>query len=173
MKGAAMPASILIGYATRYGSTREVSEAIAETLRKAGAAVDPQPVRNVRTLEGYRAVVLGAPLFMYGWHADALQFLSKQSKALARMPVALFALGPTHSPHDPKEWADSRAQLGKALAKFGWLKPVALEMFGGKFDPKDLRFPLNKLAGPEPASDIRDWDAIRAWAGRIAPLLAG
>ena len=168
-----MPASILVGYATRYGSTREVSEAIAEALRKGGAAVDVQLVRNVRSLEAYRAVVLGAPLFMYRWHADALQFLSKHGQALARLPVALFALGPTHDPYDKVEWGESRSQFDKALAKYGWLKPVALEMFGGKFDPKDLRFPLNKLAGPEPASDIRDWNAIRAWAGRISPLLAG
>ncbi|MBN2086665.1 MAG: hypothetical protein JW748_15735 [Anaerolineales bacterium] len=168
-----MPASILAGYATHYGSTREVTEAIAEELRKGGLDVDVQPAGKVRTLDSYRAVVLGAPLIMYRWHADARRFLARHRKALARRPVAVFALGPTHVPHDEKEWSDSRAQLDKVLAEYAWLKPVALELFGGRFDPKDLRFPLNWMAGSEPATDIRDWEAVRAWAGKIRPMLAG
>jgi menaquinone-dependent protoporphyrinogen oxidase len=44
-------------------------------------------------------------------------------------------------------------------------------MFGGKYDPAKLRFPINLLAGKEPASDLRDWTAIRAWADSIRPLL--
>ncbi len=63
-------------------------------------------------------------------------------------------------------------QLEKELAKYPWLSPVALEMFGGKYDPASLRFPLNLMAGQEPASDIRDWEAIRAWAGSLAGKLS-
>jgi menaquinone-dependent protoporphyrinogen oxidase len=88
-----------------------------------------------------------------------------------KLPVALFALGPVHDPHDAKEWQDSQAQLDKELAKLPWSKPVAIELMGGKYDPALLRFPLNKLAGSEPASDIRDWKAIRAWAETMAARL--
>jgi menaquinone-dependent protoporphyrinogen oxidase len=165
--------SVLVGYATNYGSTQEVAEAIAETLRESGLEVDLRPAREVRTLAEYSAVVLGAPLIMYRWHKDALRFLSRHREALAERPVAIFALGPVHDPHDEEEWQDSRAQLDKALAKFSWLEPAALEMFGGKFDPTKLGFPLNRLAGKEPASDIRDWEAIRAWAAELKPVLAG
>jgi hypothetical protein len=35
-----------------------------------------------------------------------------------------------------------------------------------------LRFPINWLAGKEPASDLRDWMAIRAWATELKPILA-
>jgi len=101
---------------------------------------------------------------MFHWHKDALGFLSRHHKALMERPVAVFALGPTHAPYDEKEWQDSRAQLGTELAKFPWLTPVALEMFGGKYDPAYLRFPMNLLAGKAPASDLRDWTAIRDWA---------
>jgi menaquinone-dependent protoporphyrinogen oxidase len=45
-------------------------------------------------------------------------------------------------------------------------------MFGGKYDPAKLRFPVNLLAGKEPASDLRDWTAIRAWAADLKPILA-
>jgi menaquinone-dependent protoporphyrinogen oxidase len=167
-----MSSLVLVGYATRYGSTQEVAEAVAATLRECGLEVDIQPMRKVRTLAGYSAVVLGAPLYMFRWHKDALRFLSRHREALEERPVAVFALGPTHDPYDEGEWQGSRAQLDKELAKFPWLTPVALEMFGGKYDPAKLRFPINWLAGKEPASDLRDWTAIRTWAADLKPILA-
>ena len=166
-----MSTSVLVGYATRYGSTQEVAEAITATLREWGLAVDIRLLREVSTLSGYRAVVLGAPLFMFHWHKDTLNFLSLYRKALAELPVAVFALGPVHDPYDAEEWQNSHAQLDKELAKFPWFKPVALEMFGGKYDPAQLRFPINMLADKEPASDLRDWTAIRVWAESLRPLL--
>ena len=65
----------------------------------------------------------------------------------------------------------SRSQLDKELAKYPWFKPVALEMFGGKYDPAYLRFPLKMFAGKEPASDIRDWAVILAWASNLVEKL--
>ena len=54
---------VLVAYASAYGSTQEVAETVAATLREHGQTVDLQPVRNVQTLEGYGAVVLGALVF--------------------------------------------------------------------------------------------------------------
>jgi menaquinone-dependent protoporphyrinogen oxidase len=167
-----MSSLILVGYATRYGSTQEVAEAIAAALREEGIETDIRPMREVRTLAGYSAVVLGAPLIMFHWHKDALRFLSRHRKALAERPVAVFALGPVHDPYDEQEWQGSRAQLDKELAKYPWFKPAALELFGGEFDPAKLSFPINRFAGKEPASDIRDWTAIRTWATGLKPILA-
>jgi menaquinone-dependent protoporphyrinogen oxidase len=108
---------------------------------------------------------------MFHWHKDALRFLSKHRKNLTEIPVAVFALGPTHDPYDEKEWENSHFQLDKELAKFPWFKPNTLEIFGGKYDPAKLRFPLNLFAGKVPASDIRDWTAIRAWANNLTSKL--
>jgi len=170
-----MSASVLVGYATRYGSTQEVAEAVAATLRERGLIVDIWPMRKVRILDQCRAVVLGAPLFMFHWHKDALSFLSRHREALSARPVAIFALGPTKSPTDEKEWQTCRAQLDQDLAQFPWLRPAALELFGGKIDPAKLRFPENlfskQIAKGMPASDIRDWTAIRAWASTLAATL--
>jgi menaquinone-dependent protoporphyrinogen oxidase len=166
-----MSTTVLVAYATRYGSTQEVAEAIAATLRESGIEADLQPMRAVRTLTGYSAAVLGAPLYMFRWHKDALRFLSRHRQALGERPVAVFALGPVHDPHDESEWQGSRDQLDKELAKFPWLAPVAVEIVGGRFDPAKLRFPINVFAGKEPATDIRDWTAIRAWASSLASKL--
>ncbi|MBN2003140.1 MAG: flavodoxin domain-containing protein [Anaerolineae bacterium] len=156
--------TILVTYATRYGSTQEVAEKIAATLREGGLAVDVQPVKQVRTLDGYRAVVVGAPLYMFDWLKEARDFLAR--------PVAVFALGPTEDKE--KDWTETREQLDKVLSKFSWLTPVAVELFGGKFDPARLAFPYNLVPGLKrmPVNDIRDWDAIRAWAEALHGKLA-
>ncbi len=171
-----MSTLVLVAYATRYGSTQQVAEAVAATLREGGLAVDLSPMRQVRSLEGYRAVVLGAPLYIGAWHKDALNFLSRHQEALTRRPVAIFALGPLHD--DEKEREGSRAQLDKELAKFPWLTPVALEVFGGKYDPVKLGFSDKLIASlpasplhNAPASDVRDWTAICAWAGSLPAKL--
>lgn len=167
-----MANKILLAYATRYESTREVAAAIAETLGKSGLTVDIHPAREVRDLAPYSAVVLGAPLFMFRWHKDALRFLSRHQKAVQQRPIAIFALGPVHDPYDDQEWQNSWDQFRQALAKFTWLNPVALELFGGRYDPEKLRFPLKMFAGDEPPTDIRDWAAIDEWAGRLPGLIA-
>jgi menaquinone-dependent protoporphyrinogen oxidase len=166
-----MSASILVGYATRYGSTREVAEAIAAALAGGGLAVDCRSLKEVQTLDGYGGVVLGAPLYMFRWHKDAKGFLSRHRQALIGRPVAVFALGPFNDV--PKEWQDVRANLDKELAKFPWLAPVAIQVFGGKFDPAKLDFPYSLVPGLKkiPATDIRDWTAIRAWANSLAAKL--
>lgn len=166
-----MQSSVLVAYATRYGSTEEVAEAIAATLHECGLEVDLQPVRDVRALTEHDAVVLGAPLFMFRWQKDARHFLSRHRSALTERPVAVFALGPVHDPYDEEEWQASRSQLDKELANFPWFTPVAVEIFGGKYDPAKLRFPIKLFAGKEPASDLRDWTAIRAWASSLAEKL--
>jgi menaquinone-dependent protoporphyrinogen oxidase len=162
-----MSASILVAYATRAGSTQEVAEAVTTTLREAGLVVDIQPLRKVDSLEGYEAVVIGAPFYMFRWHKDALGFLKRHQGALSSRPAAVFALGPYNDVE--KEWNDVRAQLDKALAKFPWFAPVAVQVFGGKFDPATLRPPYSLLPGMKklPVTDIRDWQAIAAWAREL------
>jgi menaquinone-dependent protoporphyrinogen oxidase len=166
-----MPAPTLVTYATSYGSTQEVAEAVAAALRESGLEVEVLPVRDVRTLATHGAVVLGAPLYMFRLHKDARRFLSRHRKALADHPVAVFALGPFHD--EEKEWRGAREQLDKELARYPGFRPVALQVFGGRFDPTRLRPPFSLLPAMKamPASDIRDWKAIRAWAGEVAAKL--
>jgi menaquinone-dependent protoporphyrinogen oxidase len=163
--------AILVAYTTRHGSTPEVAEAIAETLRARGLAVDLQPLRDVRTLNSYRAVVIGAPFYMFRWHIDAKHFLRDFQQSLAQRPTAIFARGPFED--KPEDWEGVRGQLDKELSRVPWLKPVSVEIVGGKFDPATLRFPFNLIPGLRalPVSDLRDWNAIRAWADDLATTL--
>ena len=86
--------SILLAYATRYGSTQEVAETITAALREDGLEVDIQPMQEVKRLDNYDAIVLGAAIYSNRWHPDAHQFLSQHQETLRQRPAAIFALGP-------------------------------------------------------------------------------
>ncbi len=170
-----MASTILIAYATRYGSTQEVAQAVGARFREQGLTVEVHRAREVRSLDGFDAVVVGAPLYLGSLLREARKFLKRHQTALSQMPVAIFALGPVHG---GKELEDARTQLAANLAKRPWLKPVTTEVFVGKYDLAKLRFPDSLLAvlpaSPlhgVPAHDGRDWPAIRAWADTLPAAL--
>ena len=158
---------VLIAYATVYGSTKEVADAIAAVLGEHGLTADVHSAKDAKSLEGYVGVVLGAPLYYFKWHRDARRFLSRHRQALATLPVAVFALGPFNNVVE--EFEEARKELDRALAEAEWLSPMSIQVFGGRFDPALLRFP-HKVPGltKMPVSDVRDWEAIRAWAAEMA-----
>jgi len=164
-------ASILVTYASRYGSTREVAEEVAKRLRQHGQAVDVRTVDEVDSLDGFDAVVLGSGLYVGGMLKDAYRFLKRHQSTLETLPVAVFVLGPLTADQVRE---DHHKQLDDAIAKMGWLKPVAAEEFVGKYDPAHLRF-TDKLAAVLPVSplyhetahDERDWAVIDGWADHL------
>jgi menaquinone-dependent protoporphyrinogen oxidase len=157
---------VLVAYATSHGSTREVANGVADTLRARGLDVEVEPAAEVDGLGGQDAVVLGGALYMGRWHRDARRFLKRHRDALATRPLAVFGMGP--GTLEEGDVARSRAQLDRALAKQGELHPMSAAIFGGAVNPAELRFPFNHM----PASDARDWEAIRAWAESVADGLA-
>lgn len=167
-----MSASVLVTFATRYGSTAEVAGAVAESLQGEGLTVTMQPVQKVRGVEDYSAVVLGAPLYMFRLHKEASRFLTRVRTQLEKRPTAVFSLGPFHD--EEKEWKETREQLDKELAKYPWFKPASIRMIGGRFDPASLRFPFSwipALKRMEPV-DIRDWKDLCTWVKSLVPLIS-
>jgi menaquinone-dependent protoporphyrinogen oxidase len=171
-----MSEAILVAYATRGGSTREVADAVAATLRTQGFKAEVRPVESIDSILPYSAVVLGAPIYYGHWHKDMLRFLSQHTVALITRPVAIFALGPLQ--HDAEEMKAARTVIDKALVQFEWLTPVAGEVFVGKYDPSTMN-PFERLLLKLPGSpvrklsttDQRDWAAIRTWAESLASTL--
>jgi menaquinone-dependent protoporphyrinogen oxidase len=161
----AVSACVLVAYASKHGSTREVAEAVADRLRAAGVRVDVRPASCVDHLDAYRGVVLGGALYTGRWHRDARRFLSRHRSALAQLTVAAFAVGPRTL--EEADVASSRSQLDRALAHAPEVEPVTTAIFGGVVDPEKLSFPFAKM----PASDARDWDAIDRWADGVAAAL--
>jgi len=153
-----MPETILVAYGTKHGSTREVAETVATSIACCGLETETRPAGQVDDLSRYGGVVVGGAIYMGRWHPEAAGFLERHRRALAGLPVAVFGMGPRTM--KAEEVAASRAQMEKSLAKVPEVEPLATAVFGGVIDPRTLRFPLSRL----PASDARDWDAIRKWA---------
>ena len=165
-----MPTSLLVTWATKYGSTAEVAQSIAAVLRENGYLVEARPMSAVRSLDSFDAVVLGCALYMSRIHGDARRFLAAHREALTRRPVALFVLGPIHN--EENEQLTARSQLDRQLAKFPWFHPAVQGVFGGRFDPSMLGW-LRWLPALRnmPVSDARDWQAIHAWAVSLPLVL--
>jgi menaquinone-dependent protoporphyrinogen oxidase len=157
-----MTPTVLVAYATKHGSTRQVAEAVAERLGAHGIATFTRPAGDVGSLEGYQGVVLGSAIYTGRLHADARRFLRRHATELAAWPLAVFAMGPRTLADE--DVASSRGQLESALAKEPTVHPLATAIFGGVFDPAQHHFPLNRM----PVSDVRDWPAIHAWADEVA-----
>ncbi len=151
--------NVLVVYATKRGTTGEVAEAVADRRRVDGADVHVTTARAMREpVDGYDLVVIGAPLYSGRWHHHAHRFLRRHRRELAVMPVAVFGMGPREDVEE--DWQGARRQLERALAKHDWLRPAAVAVFGGADKP-----------GRSPRRDLRDWDAIRAWADQCLTLV--
>jgi menaquinone-dependent protoporphyrinogen oxidase len=160
-----MTGPVLVTYATKHGSTDEVAESVAETLRETGLEVELAPAGAVEDLAAYGAVVLGTAIHMGRLHADTRLFLRRFREELAARPLAVYGMGPRTT--EPGDLDASRSQLTGGLARVPELAPFAVTIFGGVLDPSELRFPFNRMA----AVDARDWYAIQTWAALVASHL--
>ncbi len=172
-----MADKILVTFASRYGSTGEVARVVADELACFGLDVEVRPLREVGNLAPYGGVVLGAPLYFGALHKEVVAFLAQQETTLRKLPVAFFALGPLHPAQQEQQAAETA--LDGQLAKFSWFSPAARVLFGGKFDPARLSpghrlvaaLPASRLHGM-PATDARDWQAIKTWAAGLVPVFS-
>lgn len=165
---------ILVAYATKYGSTREIAERIAMRLDEQGFDTEMRPAGDAGSVEQYSAVVLGTPLYIGAMLRPASTFLERYAAHLNRMPLAVFASGPMYRSDGFEE---PRKQLDAVLEKLG-IHPATSEIFVGAYDATKLRG-MDRMVAWMPASplkgidrvDERDWDAIDAWAQGLPALL--
>ena len=158
-----MSGRILVAYASKNGSTAEIAQAIGKELQSAGKTVDVIEMKTVRTLAGYDAVVIGAPLYMGSVMGDMGKFTGRYCSELAKVPVAAFVVG--MAPKDPKPGA-VEAAMGALTKALGRVTPVASVLFAGKLDPAKVNFVMRKFMemAKIPSGDFRDWDVITQWA---------
>jgi menaquinone-dependent protoporphyrinogen oxidase len=159
-------ATVLVAYASKHGSTREIAEAVGAVLRDAGHEVDIRPAREVRSLGDATAVVLGSALYAAHWQRDAIRFVRRHGAALRERPVWLFSSGPLDD-------SASRARLpipDPVVAVTGDIVARDHRTFGGRLLPDTPGVDPHILA-THPTGDFRDWEAIHAWARAIAAEL--
>jgi menaquinone-dependent protoporphyrinogen oxidase len=167
-----MTTKVLVAYATKYGATAEIAEKIGQVLDQAGLSTDVKPVKLVRDLSPYQAVVLGSAVYIAQWRKEAVKFLQANEKHLAEMPVWLFSSGPAGK-GDPVELLQGW-RLPKAVQPIvDRIEPRGITVFHGYVNVDKMNFlerTMIKNVG-SPTGDFRDWEAITSWANAIASEL--
>jgi menaquinone-dependent protoporphyrinogen oxidase len=191
---------ILVAYATMAGSTAEVARVVGEELTNRGHQVDVLPVKDVKGLQPYQAVVVGGPVIM-GWHREALGFLKKHKEEFKRIPFAVFVLAMSLTrtgemgldglpvcldedlPKPPKEdgrlsFSERYAQLAHYLQPIVQatrpVKPASVGVFGGRLEYGRLKWWAVLFAMviiQAPAGERRNWPVIRSWAATLPAAL--
>jgi menaquinone-dependent protoporphyrinogen oxidase len=162
--------TVLVAYASKRGSTAEIAETVAATLRREGLGVCLMRAEDVQDLERYDAVVLGSAVYMKRWRGDARDFLKKHRKALRQMPLWAFSSGPVGDPaNDNPEWTEP-PQIVEKVEDLGGRVHV---VFGGCLPAQPQGFMERAMVEgtPKEHRDRRDWAEIREWARQIAAEL--
>jgi len=158
---------VLVAYASKAGSTAEVADAIGKRLADTGLTVDIRRARNVRSVDGYAAVVVGSAIRAGQWLSEARGFVKTHRAGLAARKTAFFTLCMTLQ-QDTPEHRETVAAYLKPVREI--LEPDKIEFFAGKMDYRKLalvpRLIVRSMRVPE--GDFRNWDAISAWADALS-----
>jgi len=158
---------VLVTYASKHGSTREIAERIAAHLEQHGVTVDLRPTNQVNGLDGFDAVVIGSAVYIGRWMKEATEFVERVRPALAGSRVWLFSSGPLGDQPgvDPPQIAELEASLNV----------VEHRLFAGSMSKDRLSLVERALVKgvKAPYGDFRDWSAIDWWAAAIAKELTG
>jgi menaquinone-dependent protoporphyrinogen oxidase len=171
-----MTNKILVTYASRFGSTAGVAEAIGKTLSENGAKVDVLPMCDAKDLSAYDAIVAGSAINGGAWLPEAMNFMCAHQSELKRKPFAAFLVCMTLTMKSGEQY---RSHVSSWLNPVRSLvRPVSEGLFAGGLDIRKipsfsdrLKFRLSVLFGVWKEGDHRDWSAIRQWAMELKPLL--
>jgi menaquinone-dependent protoporphyrinogen oxidase len=161
---------VLVAYGSKHGGTAEIAEWIGEALRSADIDAEVRDAHEIRSLSGYRAVVLGGALYAGRWHRHARGFARRFGRQLRERPVWVFASGPLDNSLDtvnPTEVLGTKA-VRRAAERVHAHDYI---MFGGRLEPDVRGFPAAAMA-KKSAGDYRNPVRIRSWATGIAAQLS-
>ena len=166
---------ILIAYTTAAGSTAEVAQAIGQEISGEDRVVEVLKTKEVKDLSPYRAVIVGSGIRAGQVYRDTLAFLERHQAALSRVPVAYFVVCMTMKDDTEENRCQVETYVNQMREKAPQVQPLEVGLFAGKMDFKALPLPLRLIvkAMKSEEGDFRDWDAIRAWAASVRPLLLG
>jgi len=164
------PSTILVAYASGFGTTAEVAQTIAEEMSVEGTVVDARPIADVRGLDRYDAVIIGSAIRYDKWLPEATAFVSSNQVALAKRPVAFFFTCLALSVEGEKSKRQGQVYADRLSTLFPLVEPAGIGRFAGVLDYSKIPL-LPRLAAKfvfaflgVKEGDHRNWPAIRSWA---------
>jgi len=161
---------ILVAYASEFGTTGEVAEAIGEALCQEGNTVETKWVNNVKDLNNYDAVIIGSAIRYDRWMPEATEFVTANQNILDKLPVAYFFTCLALAHQAEKAEKQAMAYSDKLYVLVPQVKPLSVGRFAGVLDYSKMPFFLRlifkvilSILGVQ-EGDYRDWEAIRSWA---------
>lgn len=168
-----MDKHVLVTYASKYGATKEIAEKICKVLSEAGISTEMMSVEQVRDIDPYQAVILGAAVYIGKWPKEAVKFLQANEQILAGRMVWLFSSGPTGE-GNPVQLLEGWQMPEDVKPAVSRIHPKGITVFHGHINPEKVNF-IEKWAVKslvkKPMGDFRDWNAITAWTTRIGEVL--
>jgi menaquinone-dependent protoporphyrinogen oxidase len=161
-----MKKSVLVTYASKYGSTGGVADAIGKELCAKGVNADVVLIENARDVRSYQGVVIGSAIYKGKWMSEAIDFVTENQDILCQMRVAYFLVCMTLSRPTEKNRAQVLSYMDPILKAVPKIKPVGIGTFAGALNYSNLSWLNKKILKSKgsPEGDFRDWNAIRAWA---------
>jgi menaquinone-dependent protoporphyrinogen oxidase len=160
---------ILVAYATKRGGTRGLAEMIAADLAQLGIEAEVREAREVKSLGGYDAAIIGGSVYMFRWHRDAVRLVRKHAKELQAMPTWLFCSGPVGVGADDLAAYDKLAAK-QMLAAAADIHARGTKVLGGRLEPDARGFVAGKMAKTS-AGDWRDPELVANWVNDVAASL--
>ncbi|MFI0960802.1 flavodoxin domain-containing protein [Streptomyces sp. NPDC021080] len=162
-----MTGTVLVTYGTTNGSTAEIAEAVADTLRGDGLTVRALPARSVTSVAPYDAVVVGGGLYAGRWHKDARRFVRRNRDVLAERPVWFFSSGPLDASAGDRDIPPVPG-VRRAMTRLDARGHVT---FGGCLKEGAKGRIAKMIVSSGKGGDFRDFDAVERWAKGIAASL--
>ena len=161
--------SALVAYASGFGTTIDVAEAVAETARRAGWRVHLANMGERVQPETFDLVILGAPIRYDRWFVEARNFVRHHYAALSVTRTSAFFTCLTLSRSNQASRSQAELYARKIAALLPGTDARRVGKFAGVLD--FAKFPLVQrpiirllmAALRVREGDYRDWTAIEAW----------
>ncbi len=174
-------AKCLVVYGTRYGSTQEVAQAIADGLGADIANADSDP-----DVQPYDVVVVGSPIYGGDYLSSVKDFLHNNHALLAHRKIAAFITAAANWARDPgltgeeDELLFTQQEYADGLAHLAGGEILSCRGFGGRLDTGKLnaadrgmldwfyRFLMHK---PLEGFDLIDLPAAYRWGEELRKMI--
>lgn len=178
---------VLIAFASRYGSTVEISQKIAEILEKEGISptlfnLKDKKLKKKLDLNEFDGILVGSGIKIGAWTKESKNFVAENKEILGQKIFGAYVSCGEGT--NPEKCEEARGKYIDNVMTENNLSPALSEAFGGVFDLSEesnmgffSKKMLSMAAKDDPnikkgvKNDFRNWQQIENYAQKFANLI--